>query len=353
MSAQANYFKLGLFVIVAVFLLCAGVIVLGGGKLFERTFIVETYMTESVEGISKGSAVKYRGIELGQVSNVMIASRKYSSDAFKDGRIGTAVLLELAIRTEALNNPSLETVTSWLQQKAVPAGLRARTAASGLTGPAFIELVYLDPDEFPPPKLSWTPPDLYIPSVPSTTQVLVSAVQSILKKLEKLDVDAIASDADTLLKNVNAKFSDLDTKKITDEAVAFIAEVRKSNDRLQQILNNPSIDPAIADLRETLETAKESTARIDELLHDPRVEKLLANLDRAGDQLPPALQDIRRAVRRIDRLVETQQATIESALTELNEALRNVKNITDDAQQNPARILFGEPPPAAKPGATK
>ena len=353
MSAQANYFKLGLFVIVAVFLLCAGVIVLGGGKLFQRTFAVETYMTESVEGIAKGSAVKYRGIEIGQVANVMLAASKYDPNIMQDGRIGTTVLVELAIRPEAVHNPSRKLLTSWLQQKAVPAGLRARTAASGLTGPAFIELVYLDPAEYPPPSITWKPPDLYIPSAPSTTQVLISAVQGILKKLEKLNLDAVVTDADTLLKNANTKVGDLDTKKLGDEAVAFIQEIRKSNERLQQILNNPSIDPAIDDLRATLENAKKATARIDEILADPRVEKLMTDLDRAGDQLPPALQDVRRAIRRIDRLVETQQSTIESALTQLNEALRNVKNITDDAKENPARILFGDPPPAAKPGATK
>lgn len=352
MSAQANYFKLGLFVIVSVFLLCAGVIALGGGKLFERTFTIETYMTESVDGIAKGSAVKFRGIELGQVSNVMLARSKYDPDALKEGHIGTTVLVELAIRANVLHDPDPAMLKAWLQ-KAVAAGYRARTAASGLTGPAYIELVYLDPVEFPPPKVAWTPPDLYIPSAPSTTQVLIDAVQGILKKLEKLDLDAVVADADTLLKNANTKVGDLDTKKISDEAVAFIAEVRKSNDRLQQILNNPAIDPAIDDLRATLENAKKATARIQEILADPRVEKLLTDLDHAGDQLSPALQDIRRAVRRIDQLIATQQGTIESALTELNEALRNVKNITDDASENPARILFGEPPPHTQPGAKK
>lgn len=352
MSAQANYFKLGLFVIVATILLCGGVIVLGGGQLFEKTFTIETYMTESVEGIAEGSAVKYRGIELGEVTNIMTARRKYDREAMKEGHIGTTVLVELAIRASSIDNPSEAVLKSWLQ-KAVAAGYRARTASSGLTGPAYIELVYLDPVEFPPPEVAWTPPDLYIPSAPSTMQVLINSVQGILKKVEKLDLEAVVTDADTLLKNANTKVGDLDTKKISDEAVAFIAEIRKSNVRLQEILNNPSIDPAIADLRATLENAKKATARIDEVLHDPRVEKLLADLDRAGDQLPPALQDVRRAVRRIDRLVETQQATIESALTELNQALRNVKNITDDAKENPARILFGEPPPASKPGAQK
>lgn len=352
MSAQANYFKLGLFVIVSVFLLCAGVIVLGGGKLFERTFTLETYMSESVEGITKGSAVKYCGVELGQVTNVMLARSKYDPDAVKEGHIGTTVLIELGIRANVLHNPNPGALKAWLQ-KAVAAGYRARTAASGLTGPAYIELVYLDPTEFPPPKVSWTPPDLYIPSAPSTTEVLISAVQGIFKKLEKLDVDAVVADADTLLKNVTTKVDDLDAKKLSDEAVAFIAEVRKSNDRLQQILNNPSIDPAIDDLRATLENAKNATARIQQILADPKVDKLLTDLDHAGDQLPPALQDIRRAVRRIDLLVQTQQSTIESALTQLNEALKNIKVITDDASQDPARILFGEPPPHVKPGARK
>lgn len=352
MSAQSYHFKLGLFVIAGTALLVAGVIGLGGAKLFERTFTIETYMTESVEGIAKGSAVKYRGIELGQVTDVRTARSKYDPDAIKEGHIGSTVLVELAIRADAIGNPSPTALRAWLQ-KAVAAGYRVRTAASGLTGPAFIELVYLDPADFPPPKIDWTPPDLYIPSAPSTTQVLVGAVQSILKKLEKLDLEAVVSDADTLLKNANTKIGDLDTKKLGDEAVAFLQEIRKSNERLQQILNNPSIDPAIDDLRATLENAKKATARIDEVLHDPRVEKLLADMDRAGDQLAPALQDIRRAIRRIDLLVQTQQSTIESALTQLNEALGNIKVITDDASQNPARILFGEPPPPVKQGAKK
>src|SRR5262249_53072313 len=161
----------------------------------------------------------------------------------------------------------------------------------------------------------------------STTQVLVSAVQGILKKLEKLDLDAAVTDADTLLKNANTKIGDVDTKKLSDDAVAFIGEIRKSNDRLQQILNNPSIDPSIDDLRETPGNAKKATARIEDILADPRVEKMMASLDRAGDELPPALQDIRRAVRRIDRLVENQQGAIDSALAELNRVLRNVNVI--------------------------
>ncbi len=352
MSAQANYFKLGLFVIVGTTLLCGGVIALGGAKIFERTFTVETYMTESVEGIAKGSAVKYQGIELGQVANVMVAARKYDPDIMKEGRIGSTVLVDLAIRASALNDPSGAVLKPWLQ-KAVAKGLRARTASSGLTGPAFIELVYVDPSEFPPPPLTWKPPELYIPSAPSTMQVLISSVKVILKKIEKLDLDTVIKDADSLLKNADGKIADLDMKRISDEAVAFLSEVRKSNDRLQQILNNPAIDPAIDDLRATLENAKKATDRINQILHDPRVENLLANLDKAGDQLPPAIQDFRRAIRRIDRLIETQQSTIESALMELNEALKNVKDLTGDAKENPSRILFGEPPPRVTPGAKK
>jgi phospholipid/cholesterol/gamma-HCH transport system substrate-binding protein/paraquat-inducible protein B len=307
MSAQANYFKLGLFVIVAATLLCAGVIILGGGKLAARTITVETYMTESVEGISKGSAVKYRGIELGQVGSVILATRKYDPNSMKEGRFGTGVLVELAISQAALNNQSEAALKSWLP-KAVAGGLRARTASSGLTGPPFIELVFLDASEFPPPEIAWKPPVLYIPSAPSAVQVLVDQVQGILKKLEKIDLLPVLAEAETLMKSVNTKIDDLNVKEIND-----------------------------------------LVTHLGELLADPRIESLLTSLNRASAELPPALEDARRTLLSIDQLIQAQKGPIGSVLTDLNRTLKNTEAITEDASQNPSRIIFGRPPPPFKP----
>src|SRR5438046_9638009 len=77
MSAQANNFKLGLFVIGAV---VAGVLLLlivGSGRWFQSKTVIETYFNESVEGLDIGSNVKYRGVSVGEVKRIGFTYNKY------------------------------------------------------------------------------------------------------------------------------------------------------------------------------------------------------------------------------------------------------------------------------------
>lgn len=372
MSAQANYFKLGLFVVIAISLFVGSVIFLGATRLFEKTINVETFMLQSIDGISNGSSVKYRGIELGQVSRVEIATKKYDPEYMKKGHIGGAILVELAISQQAIGGASAREFGKWLE-RAVAEGFRAREAQSGITGPAYIELVYLDPKEFPPPELKWTPNKLYIPSAPSTTQVLLGKVQSILtqldgidyqgvvgsidhllktatNKLDEFDAKTINADSTGLLKDLRTKVSELDMKKINSEATSLLQEIRDSNARLQKILDNPNIEPSLEDLRTSLKQIKEASAKLNKIVHDPQVKAIMDNVEQASGDIKPALQDFRRAIRRINTLVVSQQATIDNILRDLERALRNVDTVTQDATQNPARMLFGDPPPHNEPG---
>ena len=70
MSQRANYFKLGLFVIGAI---AAGIIVLiiiGTGRFLQKRVTIETYFNESVQGLDIGSKMKYRGVDVGQVTRI-------------------------------------------------------------------------------------------------------------------------------------------------------------------------------------------------------------------------------------------------------------------------------------------
>ncbi len=350
MNSNANYFKLGLFVVLATALLCGGIIFFGASKLFQPVFIVETYMSESVDGVSPGSAIKYRGINFGEVKAIELAARKYNPNFMEEGDFGSEVLLELAVRRSVLPPDSTdEKVAKWLKQ-AADAGLRARVASSGLTGPSYIEFIYLDPEYFPAEKLQWTPPELYIPSAPSSTQVLISTAQSILRELERINFDQIADNVDHLISSTQSAINDLNAKSIGENAVAFLEEIRESNRQLERILSNPNIDPSLADLRATLENAKNMTADIQEQLDDPAFKQFISNIENASNDFGPAITDIRRMIQRVDRLIASQRDGIERALMELNQVLENVKDVTEDASENPSRLLFGDPPPKIKPG---
>ena len=80
MSAQANFFKIGLFVIGATIALVFLLVMLGAGRLFQSKIVMETYFNESVQGLELGSKVKYRGVIVGEVKSIGFTYTRYQQD---------------------------------------------------------------------------------------------------------------------------------------------------------------------------------------------------------------------------------------------------------------------------------
>src|SRR5258708_15365338 len=80
MSAQANFFKIGIFVIGATIALVFLLVMLGAGKLFQSKIVIETYFNESVQGLDLGSKVKYRGVIVGEVKSIGFTYTRYQQD---------------------------------------------------------------------------------------------------------------------------------------------------------------------------------------------------------------------------------------------------------------------------------
>jgi paraquat-inducible protein B len=67
----------GLFVLIGIVLIGAGTVILGGQDLFAEPVLMETVFNESVQGLEVGSAVKFRGVQLGSVSEIGFAQDYY------------------------------------------------------------------------------------------------------------------------------------------------------------------------------------------------------------------------------------------------------------------------------------
>ena len=70
---ENNNFKLGLFVTISLLVFAAAVLAMGVfDSLFKSRAHLATFVEESVQGLAGGSAVKFRGVPIGKVSDITI-----------------------------------------------------------------------------------------------------------------------------------------------------------------------------------------------------------------------------------------------------------------------------------------
>jgi len=79
MSAKANQFRIGIFVVAGVGILAVALFLFGIRGAFEPTYGFETYVIGDVEGLSKGSAVKLRGVVVGKVTDIGFSWKLYGN----------------------------------------------------------------------------------------------------------------------------------------------------------------------------------------------------------------------------------------------------------------------------------
>ena len=141
MSTKTSYFKLGLFVLAAIVLAVAGILVLGVGALMRETIALETYLDESVQGLSVGSPVKERGVQIGIVEEINFARNTYSLDSKNDpNNYGRYVVVKMSL-------PAQGKFQADRLNAEIERGLRVRLVAQGITGQLFLEVDYLDPEK--------------------------------------------------------------------------------------------------------------------------------------------------------------------------------------------------------------
>jgi phospholipid/cholesterol/gamma-HCH transport system substrate-binding protein len=346
---KLSYYKIGLFAISAIVLAVAGVIVLGAGTLFQRTALVETYIEESVQGLDIGSPMKFRGVLVGKVEEITLTSAVYDTRRqYVLVRAGiTSNLFQFPLGDP--NDPSF--------RSEVERGFRVRLAAQGLTGVAYLEADYLDPERNPPLEIDWQPKYPYIPSARSRIVQLSDSVESILRNFEQLDIPRLMSSVDRSLAAMTKMAEEANVEKVGTQALALLTEVRETNRQLKNLVASPELKSAVADAAAAAGGARQIIERAEkpmsQMLADlPRVseslERLAKRLDSASADLPDSSAQLRQALQRLNRLISSQQQDIEKTVDNLRSISENLKEITDDSKKYPSQLLFGAPPPPSK-----
>ena len=308
MSAKPNYFKLGLFILIALFLLIGGLILFGAGVFEKEKILFESYFADPVTGLAVGSPILEQGVQIGVVEAISFVRHDYPSLEVEDSSFSYRRLVRVIFSVQGGRIPEVEVKENQEQLDIlIKNGLRLQLSTNILTGQGYVEAGYLDPKRFPVKPFPWTPEHLFIPSAPSDFTTMKDSVDNILHQLEQINTGEIAENINEVLVSVNKAVNDAEVKEIRGEAGKLLAEIRQTNQNLIKLLENPTPGQDLANVAELIDQMNMTMMRIDQLIlsKSPQVLEMLENFKQISE---------------------------------------NLKNMTEDLKKHPSELLFSQPP---------
>jgi ABC-type transporter Mla subunit MlaD len=333
MKGSALYLRVGMLVVAGVILATGFVVFLAGGRGQGPLQTFETYSQESVQGLDVGAPVRYRGVQIGRVTELRLASTEYRraegapfSESFQ------LVLIRFAIAQEQIGEVPRAA-------EAVRLGLRVRIAAQGITGVNYLELDFVqNPERFPPMEVPWTPRFTVIPSIPSTVAQVRGAAETLIDRLSQVPLEQIAGDLAKLVGSLSQQTTGGDFATTLRETAQTMARVRA-------ILESGDIERTLTDFRRTAESAQ-AVAASPELRRAMTSAAAAADeLRRSAERLPGTLQGFERTMRTARETTTDVQAELVPILADLRATTASLRATADLLRASPSQFLFGAPPP--------
>ncbi len=313
----------GGFIVGALALGTAAVVVLGSGRLFRTTVPFVAYFPGSVDGLDPGAPVKVRGLVVGSVRALYF---NLSSKPRQAGDVRMPVVIDLepkkfTARGVTLDFKDRELIDRFIRER----GLRARLSTpSFITGGRYVALDLL-PDT--PAELVGDDTVAYqeIPTAPSDLDGVQKQALDVLDRLSRVDLEPVITSAQHVIDNANRVVT-------APEVMATLVAIKQASENLRDATAN--LNGGITELRGVVRTL------------EPHATELARNLtvtSKAAGQLVDRAQAL---VDDAHHLLPATSPLITSAqhvLVELSDALRSVRQLADQLQRDPGAILRGTP----------
>lgn len=400
MDAKPHYFRIGLFVLIAVVLMVVAVILFGAGLFTQNRLRIESYFVESITGLSVGSVVQFRGVRIGQIEDIGFVGGAYSPDQNTPAGANYASYVRVvsAVLPSKIPEQGAQQIEALLQRM-VARGLRARISSNLLTQQAFLELDFLDPNRFPVEQVPWVPRYPVIPSAPGEFTTMKDSIDKILTQLQEIDAKGLASSLERVFTSLNAAITEAKLAQLSKDAQGLLQagqrklaaldmdQINASAQRFLASLNQAVAEANVPQLsrqaRGILTQADQKIAALDAKKINDDVERLLDVLNRAvtdtnapavGRQarelmgelrttnkylqtllapppgvtplasVPEAVVRLNQTLSRFNNLIATERPGIERVLNDLREITDSLKELISSIEQNPSELLFSKPP---------
>ena len=324
MSKKANPTAIGLFLIIGLAVGLAGVLIFSSRSLFHPVQKEILYFDSSLKGLNPGAPVKFRGVTVGSVIEVLIRHNQASND------FSMPVLIAIDKKVaEAKSDVSLMIGDQDRLDLLMKHGFRARLDAESLvTGVLYIDLAIVS--NAPPPEFHQLTPEYQeIPTMPTE-------VQQLLSNLAHLDVGRLQENLNHVLTHADSSLAQLNVADIN----AGVTNLLGSANRL---VTSEDLTNSLAALRQTLVNAGTLVRRI-----DGRVDPLADGVTNTLYDAQRTMAGLRVATQNVSDILGPDSAfrpDLMQALEQLSNAGRAVSDLAEFLKRNPNALLMGRKPP--------
>lgn len=331
-SKGSNPTLIGIFVLGAGFLTALTVIFVGSFQLFSKQTTYVIYFDESVNGLSVGAAVKFKGVPVGRVADIRV---RYNQDP-----LSTAIPVFIRLDPPRLFNLFTEDVDvaspEFFQQE-VDRGLRGRLQLESIvTGQLYVELDYIHPSDEERP-IFWQLQPLYleIPSVPSVMARIGAETTDFVARIAAIDFKELSEELLGLVRVSRQRIEPLDTVALQERASAVLTALEDGFDPVRM---DALFDQAAALMLSLQETSDVGRAELSQLVAQfTEMSQSIAVLSE------PALQSLSQ-LQAILHPSSPLRRDVDSALRGLNRMARSFSELAELLERDPAALLRGRNP---------
>lgn len=328
MAAQSRAFYVGAFVLTGVVLALTALIFLGISDWFARTNSYVTYFDASVQGLNVDADVKFRGVDVGKVTEISLAP----------------------------DNILIEVVMELDPEFTVRDSLRAKLGLSGISGLRYVELNYVTADKVSEhPPLAFTPPYTYIPSYPGGFEEIEQSLREIYDSLIAFDTEGISYRTKTLLDAGTHTAMSADTVLASADSLLqdpvltlWMRKMSNTVDRLDATIGQLNTQRYDRQLDEALVKLNNGATEFNDLFSylgdEARDMRLGTRTDSLFTTLTGLVVQTQQLVTRSEFATVQTMNNLNATISEMNATLDQMNSLMMSLESYPSNIIYTAPP---------
>ena len=326
MRRSANMTLIGAFVAAGILLIVAAVVLLGAGSFTGAKPAAIAYFEDSVSGLDIGAPVKFRGVTIGKVSQVLLRT---SGQAAAD----YAVPVVMEFSPDLLTRRGLDQALLQKQglRLSLEKGLRAKLQQQSIiTGVLYVELDYFPDTAYRLHDPKGELPE--IPTQPSKLGALTRAISQTLDQLSRIDFVSITTKVDSILTRIDKGASQIEFEKINGNLV-------QASSNIVKITGDPAINRAVGDFSAAMQGIDALVKRLSGKV-DPVTDDIQA-MATAGRKALDRLNETSENLRTLTKPGSPARRDLDQALADVSEAAQAIRSLADFIERNPETIIQG------------